>query len=64
MSDTPQSEQYWYNTKTSQVEKGPQSSWENRMGPYDTEAEAQAALDTAASRSASWDREDKKWQDG
>ena len=40
MADTPTSEHYWFNTKSGQVEKGPQSSWENRMGPYDTEAEA------------------------
>jgi hypothetical protein len=54
-------EKYWYNTKTKQVEKGPQSTWEHRMGPYDTEAEARAALDRAASRSAEWDAEDREW---
>lgn len=63
MSDAPQTEQYWYNTKTGQVEKGRQSSWENRMGPYATEAEARAALDTAAARSAQWDRDDADWRE-
>lgn len=64
MADTPTSEHYWFNTQTGQVEKGPQSSWENRMGPYDTEAQARSALDTAASKSAQWEREDAKWEDG
>ena len=64
MTDTPTPEHYWFNTKSGQVEKGPQSSWENRMGPYDTEAEARSALDTAASKSAQWEREDAKWEDG
>jgi len=63
MADTPTSEHYWYNTKTGRVEKGRQSSWENRMGPYDTEAEARRALDTAAAKSAQWEREDAKWED-
>lgn len=62
MTDAPQDEEYWYNTKTQQVEKGRQSSWENRMGPYDTEGEARAALDTAAERSAQWDDEDADWK--
>ena len=64
MTDAPQDEKYWYNTKTQQVEKGRQSSWESRMGPYDTEAEARAALDTAAARSAQWDDEDADWKKG
>ena len=64
MTDAPQDEKYWYYTKTQQVEKGRQSSWENRMGPYDTEAEARAALDTAAARSAQWDDEDADWKKG
>lgn len=61
MSDSPQPNRYWFNTKTREVEKGPQSSWEHRMGPYDTEAEARAALDTAAARSAQWDSDDADW---
>lgn len=55
--------QYWYNTKTHQVEKGPQSNWVNRMGPYATEAEARAALETAQARNEAWEREDEKWED-
>jgi hypothetical protein len=33
------------------------------MGPYATEAEARAALDTAAARSAQWDRDDADWRE-
>ncbi|GAA2105677.1 MULTISPECIES: hypothetical protein [Brevibacterium] len=56
--------QYWYNTRTHEVEKGPQSSWQFRMGPYATEAEARAALERARERSADWDAEDRSWEEG
>ncbi|MCQ9366668.1 hypothetical protein NQ038_13180 [Brevibacterium sp. 50QC2O2] len=52
---------YWFNVRTGQVEEGPLSGWENRMGPYDTREEAQAALRTAATRNRDWDDEDKDW---
>lgn len=55
-------EKYWFNTKTGKVEKGRQSSFENRMGPYDSEVEAQAALATANERSREWDDEDEDWR--
>lgn len=52
---------YYFNVKTNSVEKGLVSDWTNRMGPYDTEQEARAALETARSRSESWDDDDEKW---
>lgn len=54
-------EKFWFNTATKSVEKGPVSSWENRMGPYDTEAEARGALRRAAENSAQWDEKDAEW---
>lgn len=60
MSDSGD-EKYWFNTKTKQVEKGPKSTWEHRMGPYDTEAEAASALSTAADRNDDWEAEDREW---
>jgi hypothetical protein len=32
-----------------------------RLGPYDTEAEAQRALEKVAERNAEWDAEDARW---
>jgi hypothetical protein len=55
-------EQYWYNTDTGEVEEGHRSSWTHLMGPYGTRAEAQRALESARSRSESWDREDEEWR--
>ncbi len=52
---------YWYNTATGSVEKGAQSNFENRMGPYDTEEEARNALNEAADRNEAWDAQDKDW---
>ena len=56
--------EYWFNTRTGQVEEGRQSSWSHLMGPYRTRAQARQALDRAARRSEAWDREDERWRDG
>lgn len=59
---------YWFNIATGRVE-----SEENRsqgadlMGPYATESEAAAALETARQKTEKWDEEDrreKEWLDG
>ena len=63
-SDGDAAPQYWYNTLTGEVERGRQSSWTHRMGPYDTPEEAARALETARRRSDSWDEEDREWRDG
>lgn len=52
---------YYFNVKTNSVEKGLVSDWNNRMGPYDTEEEARAALEKARTRNESWDDDDEKW---
>ncbi|WGW13457.1 SPOR domain-containing protein [Saxibacter everestensis] len=65
MSDSqrlPGDEQYWYNTKTREVEKGHKSSWTHLMGPYATEAEAASALAKAEARNDAWQAEDDKWK--
>ncbi|MBD8020875.1 hypothetical protein [Brevibacterium gallinarum] len=59
--ETYGAEKYWFNTKTGKVEHGPQSNWENRMGPYDTAEEAEQALAKAAENTKQWDAEDKEW---
>ena len=55
--------QYYFNTRTRMVEKGRVSSWEDLMGPYDTEAQARDALAKAAQRVDDWDQEDDEWRD-
>ena len=54
--------EYWFNTETNAVEEGRRSSWTNLMGPYGTRAEAEQALESAKSRSESWDKEDEDWR--
>lgn len=54
-------EQYWYNTETGEVEEGRRSSWTHLMGPYGTRAEAERALESARSRTESWEKDDEDW---
>ena len=55
-------DKYWFNTTTGQVEKGRKSPFWNRLGPYDSEAEAQAALATASERNRKWEEDDEAWR--
>ncbi|WIM67031.1 hypothetical protein QP027_07805 [Corynebacterium breve] len=43
-------EKYFYNPKTGEVTQGKEGSWDDRMGPYDTEQEARDALKIAEAR--------------
>ena len=51
--------EYWFNLKTGLVEFGKQSAAPYRVGPFEAEAEAAAALKTLAERSAKWREEDE-----
>lgn len=51
MSDAPK---YWFNIKTKQVELGLKSSSEDRIGPFDTQAEAANAESVVKARSEAW----------
>ena len=56
---------YWYNVSSGQVETDDnKSQGENLMGPYDSQAEAANALQTAHERTEKWDAEDKAWEEG
>ncbi|WP_062464050.1 hypothetical protein [Demequina soli] len=59
--ESDQPVQYFFNTRTKQVEKGRQSPWEHLMGPYATREEAAGALDIAKHRNESWDEDDDRW---
>lgn len=51
MSDTPK---YWFNIRTRQVELGLRSSSEDRIGPFETEAEAANAEAIVKARAEAW----------
>ena len=53
-------EQWWYNNKTGEVEKGAQSLGMDRDGPYDSEAEARRAPEIARERSREWDADEEE----
>lgn len=54
---------YWFNVKTGQVESHDdpeRARGGDLMGPYETEAEAAGALETARKRTEAWDEEDRQ----
>ncbi|WP_460773732.1 SPOR domain-containing protein [Microbacterium sp. GXF7504] len=61
MSDD--SEKYWYNLKTGQVERGFESPAVDRAGPFDSPEEAAKAPDIIRERSRQWAEEDAREDD-
>ncbi|CAB4634388.1 MAG: SPOR domain-containing protein [Actinobacteria bacterium] len=57
MSDSPK---YWFNLRTKQVELGLKSSSEDRIGPFDTEAEAANAEAIVKARSQAWRQQESE----
>jgi hypothetical protein len=51
-------DKWYFCLKHMRVEHGPGCPDRERMGPYDSEAEASNALKTAADRNKSWDHQD------
>lgn len=49
---------YWYNMKTGEVEYGFESAAVDRVGPFDTHAEAEHALEKLRANSAKWAEDD------
>jgi hypothetical protein len=57
-------DEYWFNTKTQEVEIGKQSLSLDRLGPFETMQEAKNALEIIARRAAALRKEDEtsdKW---
>jgi hypothetical protein len=55
-------DEYWFNTKTNEVEIGKQSLSLERLGPFDTFEEAKNALEIIARRAESLrDEDDENW---
>ncbi|UNK72376.1 SPOR domain-containing protein [Microbacterium sp. H1-D42] len=51
-------EKYWYNLRTGDVEFGMQSASVDRVGPFDTAAEASRAPEIMRERSNAWAEEE------
>ena len=58
MGDEPK--EYWFNTKTGEVEVGKQVAAIYRIGPFDSHADAARALEILAERSRAWSIEDEQ----
>lgn len=54
-----ESDQYWFNTHTGQVEVGKQSLALYRLGPFSSRAEAERAPQIIADRAAAWRAEEE-----
>jgi hypothetical protein len=57
VSDKPK---YWFNLKTKQVETGLKSSSIDRIGPFETEAEARNAEELIKLRSEAWRKQEQE----
>lgn len=57
------SEKWYFNLSTGEVSQGKAGSWENRMGPYDSEVEAHKALEIARQRTEAADERDSEEDD-
>ena len=56
---------FWYNLSSGQVETDENKSQsDDLMGPYETQADAANALETARQRTEKWDEEDREWEEG
>ena len=61
---TSDSEKYWYNLKTGEVEKGYESPAIDRAGPFETPEEAAKAPEIMRERSRAWaedEARDESW---
>jgi hypothetical protein len=52
--------QWWYNTKTGQVERESDAPWTDRIGPYATREEAAGAMDRVRENSRRWADEEAR----
>jgi hypothetical protein len=57
VSDAPK---YWFNIRTKQVEVGLKSSSEDRIGPFESAAEAENAEAIVRARSQAWAEQERQ----
>ncbi len=55
--------EWWFNTKTQEVEEGPLSLSSLRVGPFDSREEASRANEIIAERARAWAAEDAEEDD-
>lgn len=60
MTDSTQPKEFWFNTKTNQVEVGKQSIAVYRIGPFSTFEDASHALEILAEKSKQWREKDEQ----
>ena len=58
-SEKEEKPEFWFNLKTLKVEVGRKSAAPYRVGPFETKAEAQAALTILKTRSVEWSAEEE-----
>ncbi len=63
MSGADEADKFYYNIRTRMVEHGRLSPWEHLMGPYETQEDAEKALEIAEARNAEWDEDDREWDE-
>lgn len=51
-------EKWYYDVAEGRATQGKVTNWDNRMGPYDSRGEAEAALAKAKARNEAWDAQD------
>lgn len=54
--------EWFYCVRHNRVEEGPECRALDRLGPYDSRADAERALETARERNQSWES-DPQWND-
>lgn len=52
---------WWYNILTNKVEEGPGAPNSDRLGPYETQAEAENALGKVHERNEAWEAQNAQW---
>jgi len=63
MDEQHPEDQYWYNSRTGQVERGLVSPAPDRIGPFATPEEAARAYEILAERSREWAEEEAREDD-
>jgi hypothetical protein len=62
MSSSGAERYYWCLTHQRVETEATKCAARNRLGPYDSAAEAEGALDRVRERNEVWDAEDARWQ--
>ncbi len=52
---------WWLNLMTKKVEEGAGAPNSERLGPFETEAEAENAFENARLRNEAWSKDDAEW---